>query len=221
MDRIRGTQSIRKITKSMKMVAASKLRGDETRLQKGRAFGVRHLLLWRPTPPGGFSPPLSPGFLPCARSVVSVCTLTQSLLSRCAVRLPLMSHDERDQTSVMRSLFPQVKRTPDSKGEISPVDQLDTSAKSNLVFLITSDRGLCGGVNSYVCKAGRAIMGEFKKANKDAKLIVMGDKGRGQMARLWRFVWGRLSFLLLICFLTTSPRTHAHPLQWLLCLHLR
>lgn len=38
--RIESTKSIQKITKSMKMVSAAKLRGDTTRLMQGRTFGA-------------------------------------------------------------------------------------------------------------------------------------------------------------------------------------
>jgi F0F1-type ATP synthase gamma subunit len=39
-DRIVGTANIYKITKSMKMVSAAKLRGDQQRLMAARPFGV-------------------------------------------------------------------------------------------------------------------------------------------------------------------------------------
>jgi len=38
--RINSTKNIQKITKSMKMVAAAKLRGDQDRLERGRPFGM-------------------------------------------------------------------------------------------------------------------------------------------------------------------------------------
>jgi F-type H+-transporting ATPase subunit gamma len=39
--RIVGTKNIAKITKSMKMVSAAKLRGDQQRLAAGEPFAVR------------------------------------------------------------------------------------------------------------------------------------------------------------------------------------
>lgn len=38
--RINATKNISKITKSMKMVSASKLRGDQSRLEIGKPFAV-------------------------------------------------------------------------------------------------------------------------------------------------------------------------------------
>jgi hypothetical protein len=43
--RITGTQNIAKITKSMKMVSASKLRGDAFRLKMADPFSVRKLVI--------------------------------------------------------------------------------------------------------------------------------------------------------------------------------
>jgi F0F1-type ATP synthase gamma subunit len=43
--RIQGTKNIAKITKSMKMVSAAKLRGDQSRLNAVRPFAVSLLLL--------------------------------------------------------------------------------------------------------------------------------------------------------------------------------
>lgn len=41
LSRIKSTTGINKITKTMKMVSASKMRGDEDRLKNGRPFQVR------------------------------------------------------------------------------------------------------------------------------------------------------------------------------------
>lgn len=44
--RITSTKNIRKITSSMKMVSAAKMRGDEARLRAGKLFGVRAHARW-------------------------------------------------------------------------------------------------------------------------------------------------------------------------------
>ena len=52
--KIASTTNIAKITSSMKMVAAAKMRGDEARLAAGRAFGaIFHRVF---TPPADFEP---------------------------------------------------------------------------------------------------------------------------------------------------------------------
>lgn len=42
MMRINATKNISKITQSMKMVSAAKLRGDQARLEKAQPFNVSH-----------------------------------------------------------------------------------------------------------------------------------------------------------------------------------
>lgn len=49
--------------------------------------------------------------------------------------------------------------------------------------MITSDRGLCGGVNGYVAKKVKAQVDEDVKAGKDSKIVVIGDKGGPLMQR--------------------------------------
>jgi len=48
-------------------------------------------------------------------------------------------------------------------------------------LLITSDRGLCGGVNSVISKAGR--LADAKLDGKEHIVSIVGDKGRGQIGR--------------------------------------
>ena len=52
---IASTTNIAKITSSMKMVAAAKMRGDEARLSAGRVFGAIFTRVF--TPPEGFEAP--------------------------------------------------------------------------------------------------------------------------------------------------------------------
>lgn len=47
---------------------------------------------------------------------------------------------------------------------------------------VTSDRGLCGGVHSNVCKAIKAIMNEMENTA-DTKLVLIGDKSKAMLSR--------------------------------------
>lgn len=51
--------------------------------------------------------------------------------------------------------------------------------KGRYLFAASSDRGLCGGIHSYVSKQLRPII----TVDKEAKLVVYGDKVRSQMQR--------------------------------------
>lgn len=122
-ERITATTNIAKITKSMKMVSAAKLRGDQQRLAAGKPFAE-----WAS------------------------------------------------------------KITGAEQG----LEDLDVSnfPSKNLIVLCTTDKGLCGGVNTILSRMTRQALAKLTAANKDCKLIVLGDKGRAQMRRLYsdRFV---------------------------------
>jgi len=114
--RIGATQNLQKITSSMKMVSAAKLKGDTTRVAASRPFNE-----W-----------------------------TQKMGST--------SH---------------------------PIEDLDVSSwpEKNLMIAFTSDRGLCGGVNSFISRGIRGIAEKLRAQGKDFKLVVNGEKGRAQMRR--------------------------------------
>lgn len=114
--RITGTKNISKITKSMKMVSAAKLRGDQQRLIAGDPFSA-----WASKITG----------------------------------------KERNLEDVDVSGFPQ----------------------KNLVIAMTTDKGLCGGVNSILTRMTRQMIHRLDSQGKAVELIVLGEKGRAQLRR--------------------------------------
>jgi F-type H+-transporting ATPase subunit gamma len=116
--RIVGTTNISKITKSMKMVSAAKLRGDQTRLNDARPFGE-----WAAKVTGAKS----------------------------------------DLEELPTDSFPQ----------------------KNLLVICSTDKGLCGGVNTILGRMSRQLMANLDKDGKSYDLFVLGDKGRGQMRRAY------------------------------------
>eukprot|EP00516_Mucochytrium_quahogii_P000026 CAMPEP_0203745402 /NCGR_PEP_ID=MMETSP0098-20131031/1150_1 /ASSEMBLY_ACC=CAM_ASM_000208 /TAXON_ID=96639 /ORGANISM=" , Strain NY0313808BC1" /LENGTH=297 /DNA_ID=CAMNT_0050633171 /DNA_START=274 /DNA_END=1167 /DNA_ORIENTATION=+ len=115
LNRINSTNNIQKITKSMKMVSAAKLRGDTMRLENGRAFGNSFNKVFEAT----------------------------------------------------------------ATDEDTPLD----APKNPMYVVISSDRGLCGGVNSFVSKATKAAIDEDVAAGLNPKVMVIGDKGHAQILR--------------------------------------
>jgi len=115
-NQIQATKNIRKITSSMKMVSAAKLKGDETRLFKARPFNA-----W----------------------TTSVCGE------------PKLCED-------------------------ATYDELP---QKTLIVPFTSDKGLCGGVNSFVSRNTKRIVESVSAAGKECDVVVIGDKGRGQLRR--------------------------------------
>jgi len=114
--RITGTKNIAKITKSMKMVSAAKLRGDQQRLIAADPFAA-----WAAEITG--------------------------------------KHSDLENRDV--SEFPQ----------------------KNLIIALTTDKGLCGGVNSILCRMTRQLAHRLTANGKDCQLFVLGEKGRGQLRR--------------------------------------
>lgn len=114
--RITSTSNLKKITSSMKMVSAAKMKGDQNRL---------------------------------------------------AAALPF--------NSMNKSLNEEPQIT----------DEIDVSSwpAKNLIITTSSDKGLCGGVNSYTTRALKKIEGLLAEDGKDFKLIVSGEKGRAQLRR--------------------------------------
>ncbi len=52
-----------------------------------------------------------------------------------------------------------------------------------LIVPFTSDKGLCGGVNSFITRGVRTIVKAQHAAGKSADIVVIGDKGRAQLKR--------------------------------------
>jgi len=116
--RINGTKNIAKITKSMKMVSAAKLRGDQQRLGAANPFSA-----WAANVTG----------------------------------------KERNLEDLPASGFPA----------------------NNLIILMTTDKGLCGGVNTILGRMTRQLLARLEAENKSYELLILGEKGRGVFRRAY------------------------------------
>jgi len=115
--RITSTSNIAKITKSMKMVSAAKMRGAQSRLNQGTPF----------------------------------CKWLDTIGSK-----PIVAEDS-DLSS-------------------------NQIGRENMMIPISSDRGLCGGCNSYVAKATKSQMDKFP-STASTSMFIIGEKGRSQLRR--------------------------------------
>ena len=52
-----------------------------------------------------------------------------------------------------------------------------------LIVPFTSEKGLCGGVNSFVTRSVKNMISTLDSQGKSADVVVIGDKGRGQLRR--------------------------------------
>lgn len=58
------------------------------------------------------------------------------------------------------------------------------SKPKQLVVAISSDRGLCGGTHTTICKAIKALMAEAENPS-DIAIVTVGDKARAQLAKVF------------------------------------
>jgi len=116
-NQIKSTTNIKKITSSMKMVSAAKLKGDETRLFKAKPFNA-----W-----------------------------TERLVG-------------------------EAKLQEDATYEELPA--------KTLLVPFTSDKGLCGGVNTFMTRGVRKAGKKLTDQGKEFDVVIIGDKGRSQIRRM-------------------------------------
>ena len=64
-----------------------------------------------------------------------------------------------------------------------------------LCVVLTSDRGLCGGFNSNICKLAKTNFKKFLNEGKEIKIITVGSKGLDQIKRKYgKYVIKKLNF---------------------------
>ena len=70
-------------------------------------------------------------------------------------------------------------------GNAIPLENLDASTfpQKNLIVSFTTDKGLCGGVNTILNRQTRQLLARLDKEKKEYKVFILGEKGRGQLRR--------------------------------------
>ncbi|XP_009416569.2 ATP synthase subunit gamma, mitochondrial isoform X2 [Musa acuminata AAA Group] len=79
-------------------------------------------------------------------------------------------------------------RTENSRGIWQPFtallgDNPSVDVKKNVIVAITSDKGLCGGINSTSVKVSKALYKLTSGPEKETKYVVLGEKGKVQLVR--------------------------------------
>ncbi|PIL28900.1 transporter [Ganoderma sinense ZZ0214-1] len=59
----------------------------------------------------------------------------------------------------------------------------EDAGKRKLFIVVSSDKGLCGGIHSSVSKATRRAIAEKDKVEEDSPVMVIGDKSKAQLSR--------------------------------------
>jgi len=63
--------------------------------------------------------------------------------------------------------------------------QQDKAKEKHMIVVLSSDRGLCGGIHSGVCRELRPILNE-PAPGQEQKLVVVGDKARSILSRQYK-----------------------------------
>jgi F-type H+-transporting ATPase subunit gamma len=67
--------------------------------------------------------------------------------------------------------------------------------KTHLCVVMTSDKGLCGGFNSNICRLAKNYFEKVLKEEKNLKIITVGVKGLDQLKRIYgKYIIKKLSF---------------------------
>ncbi|RPD61831.1 ATP synthase F1 gamma [Lentinus tigrinus ALCF2SS1-7] len=108
--RLKSVRNIEKITKSMKMIASTKLSKAQRAMQAGKEYGLANAEIFQHASP-------------------------------------------------------------------------EETGKRKLFIVISSDKGLCGGIHSSVSKATRREFAEKDKVDQESPIMVIGDKSKAQLSR--------------------------------------
>merc|ERR1712223_1463470 len=116
------------------------------------------------------------------KSVKNIQKITQSMKMVSAAKYARAERDlkkARPYGTGAQAFYDQAKIGEEAEG--APA----AAGGKELYVAITSDRGLCGGVHSSICKTIRAEL--LQKPNLDnVGIICVGDKSRAQLARLFK-----------------------------------
>ena len=91
--------------------------------------------------------------------------------------------DKMNDGKAFGSIFPTVFEAAEDFEAPASESGDSSSSKKELLVVCSSDRGLCGGINSYIAKASRAKIDSIEKDGGEVEIAVLGEKGRGQLSR--------------------------------------
>ena len=57
--------------------------------------------------------------------------------------------------------------------------------QKTLIIPVTSDKGLCGGINSFITRGVKQCVSNLHAQGKECDIAIIGDKGRGQLRRVY------------------------------------
>jgi ATP synthase F1 gamma subunit len=110
------------------------------------------------------------------KSITSIQKITKAMKMVAASKL---RHAQRS----LEIIRPSFKSVDALFNEYRNTAQTEQTVNSKLVVSISSDRGLCGGINSNVVKATKVLVNKSGNMDKDAKILCVGVKAKDQLQR--------------------------------------
>jgi F-type H+-transporting ATPase subunit gamma len=107
------------------------------------------------------------------KSVKSISKITKSMKMVSAAKFARAEKALKD----ARAIGPTSAALSDKGGVTAPED-----SESQIMICVSSDRGLCGGIHSGLCREARKRLAE-KPSNVTTKLVAVGDKPRSILSR--------------------------------------
>merc|ERR1711953_1196716 len=117
------------------------------------------------------------------KSVKNIQKITQSMKMVSAAKYARAERDlkaARPYGVGAQSFYENAQVGRDAEGKVVPAE----AGKKELYVALTSDRGLCGGIHSSICKTIRNELLE-KPSLDNVGIICVGDKSRAQLSRLF------------------------------------
>lgn len=116
------------------------------------------------------------------RSVGSVGKITKAMKMVAAAKLRSVQTLQENSRPFAVGLQDFFKTMDEAEAVTRPNDEEGSASSSRFVIAVTSDRGLCGGVNSSIVKSVKKMIAENRDVNH--AIMLLGDKGRDGLARM-------------------------------------
>ena len=109
------------------------------------------------------------------------CSYFASLGQLCWVRAAKLKGDENR----LKVAIPFNRWSGSLTGLSQPLEnaKFEDIPDNALIIPLTSDKGLCGGVNSFISRGIRTLVKTLDGSKKKCSVMIVGDKGRAQMRR--------------------------------------
>ena len=120
------------------------------------------------------------------KSVKSTQKITKAMKMVAAAKLRKAqekAESGRPYSEKMNKIIMNLVNDNSDKSSLPKLMTQDNNDNTHLFVIVTSDRGLCGGFNTNICKLAKLKIKSSKEQNKNIKIITVGLKAQDQFKR--------------------------------------